>query len=116
MQTIKDQTFDEERALYGSEQVEAVNCRFDGPADGESAFKESSEIIARDCYFNHHSLQLEGKAQETSFSMLLKDVYSICQQKQMHIFRASRYICRCQGCFVCIQKSAFLYLDHSTEH
>ena len=52
MQKIEDRTFDEERALYGSSQVEAVRCRFDGPADGESAFKESSDIIARDCYFN----------------------------------------------------------------
>ena len=52
MQKIEDRTFDEERALYGSSQVEAVRCRFDGPADGESAFKESRDIIARDCYFN----------------------------------------------------------------
>ena len=52
MQKIEDRTFDEERALYGSSQVEAVRCRFDGPADGESAFKESRNIIARDCYFN----------------------------------------------------------------
>ena len=52
MQKIEGRTFDEERALYGSSQVEAVRCRFDGPADGESAFKESSNIIARDCYFN----------------------------------------------------------------
>ena len=52
MQKIEDRTFDEERALYGSSQVEALRCRFDGPADGESAFKESSNIIARDCYFN----------------------------------------------------------------
>ena len=52
MQKIEDRAFDEERALYGSSQVEAVRCRFDGPADGESAFKESSNIIARDCYFN----------------------------------------------------------------
>ena len=52
MQKIEDRTFDEERALYGSSQIEAVRCRFDGPADGESAFKESSNIIARDCYFN----------------------------------------------------------------
>ncbi len=67
MKTITGQTFDEERALYGSEQIEAVNCRFDGPADGESAFKESSEIIARDCYFNlrypfwhNQGLKIEG--------------------------------------------------------
>lgn len=52
MKTIRDKTFDEERALYGSRDVEAVNCRFDGPADGESAFKESRDIVARDCYFN----------------------------------------------------------------
>ena len=67
MQTIKDQTFDEERALYGSDEVEAVNCRFDGPADGESAFKESSRVTARDCYFNlrypfwhNHGHRIEG--------------------------------------------------------
>ena len=52
MQTVKDQTFDEERALYGSNDVTAERCRFDGPADGESAFKESSNITAKDCYFN----------------------------------------------------------------
>ena len=52
MTIIENKTFDEERALYGSRQVEAVRCRFDGPADGESAFKESREITAKDCYFN----------------------------------------------------------------
>ncbi len=52
MQIIKDQTFDEERALYGSRHLEAIRCRFDGPADGESAFKESSDIIVRNCFFN----------------------------------------------------------------
>ena len=52
MQTIINQTFDEERALYGSKHVEAIGCRFEGPADGESAFKESSDIIVRDCFFN----------------------------------------------------------------
>ena len=52
MQLITDQTFDEERALYGSRHVEAVGCRFDGPADGESAFKESSDIRVKDCFFN----------------------------------------------------------------
>lgn len=49
---IENMTFDEERALYGSRGIAAKNCRFDGPADGESAFKESSDIIADNCYFN----------------------------------------------------------------
>ena len=52
MTTIQNQTFDQERALYGSQGLKAVNCRFDGPADGESAFKESRDIVADDCYFN----------------------------------------------------------------
>ena len=52
MKVIKNKTFDEERALYGSVNVRAENCRFDGPADGESAFKERRNIEAADCYFN----------------------------------------------------------------
>ena len=52
MNIIENKTFDEERALYGSMGVLAKNCRFDGPADGESAFKESADIVAEGCYFN----------------------------------------------------------------
>ena len=52
MKTIMNQTFDEERAMYGSKDVEVLDCRFDGPADGESAFKECSDIAVRDCFFN----------------------------------------------------------------
>lgn len=52
MTTIKNKSFDEERALYGSDGVIAEKCAFDGPADGESAFKESRRIETRSCYFN----------------------------------------------------------------
>ena len=52
MTVIENKTFDEERALYGSDSVKAVNCRFDGPADGESAFKESKNIETENCFFN----------------------------------------------------------------
>ncbi len=52
MQVIKNQTFDEERALYGSHELTVENCRFDGPADGESAFKECSDVKVKNCYFN----------------------------------------------------------------
>lgn len=51
-QIIIDKTFDEERALYGTSHITAKGCCFDGPADGESAFKESHDIIAENCYFN----------------------------------------------------------------
>ena len=52
MEIISNLITDEERALYGSRDLEARSCRFDGTADGESAFKESSNIVAADCYFN----------------------------------------------------------------
>jgi hypothetical protein len=49
---ISGQTFDEERALYGSNGLVVKDCKFDGPADGESAFKESKNIEVMDSYFN----------------------------------------------------------------
>ena len=52
MKKIEHQSFDEERALYGSRDVTVTDCRFDGPADGESAFKESRNIVADRCFFN----------------------------------------------------------------
>lgn len=52
MNEIKNQIFDEERALYGSRDLEVISCSFDGPADGESAFKECKNIATKDCYFN----------------------------------------------------------------
>lgn len=41
-----------ERALYGSQRIIVENCFFDGPADGESALKESREIQVSHCFFN----------------------------------------------------------------
>lgn len=52
MQIIENQTFDQERALYGSRGLTVRRCAFDGPADGESAFKECADITAEDCFFN----------------------------------------------------------------
>lgn len=52
MITYQNKTFDAERALYGSRDTQVLSCRFDGPADGESAFKECRSIRAEQCYFN----------------------------------------------------------------
>jgi hypothetical protein len=48
---FKDLTMDEERALYGIEGATISHCIFDGPADGESALKESADIYVSDCDF-----------------------------------------------------------------
>ena len=52
MKLIEDRRFDQERALYGSKGLTVRRCAFDGPADGESAFKECADIVAEDCFFN----------------------------------------------------------------
>ncbi len=52
MNIISNKTFDQERALYGIRDTRVQSCRFDGPADGESAFKECRDIQVADCFFN----------------------------------------------------------------
>ena len=67
MNTVKNQTFDEERALYGSQDLLVEDCSFDGPASGERALKESRNIQVVHSFFNlrypfwHvHGLKLSG--------------------------------------------------------
>ena len=52
MNTIANKTLDQERALYGLRDTLVKDCIFDGPADGESAFKEGRDIQADHCFFN----------------------------------------------------------------
>ncbi len=52
MTIVENKIFDEERALYGSVDLHAKNCTFDGPADGESALKECKNVDVTNCYFN----------------------------------------------------------------
>ena len=52
MNRIENKTLDQERALYGLRDTLVVNCKFDGPADGESAFKECTDVEADGCFFN----------------------------------------------------------------
>lgn len=52
MTRIENQVLDQERALYGAQDTAVVNCRFDGPADGESALKECRDIRTENCWFN----------------------------------------------------------------
>lgn len=49
---IEGGQFDEERALYFSLGCDIRNCTFAGPADGESALKESKDITLTGCRFS----------------------------------------------------------------
>ncbi len=52
MTLYENKTFDLERALYNADGVVLKNCAFDGPADGESALKESKNIEIDGCFMN----------------------------------------------------------------
>lgn len=52
MTVYENKKFDEERALYGSDGVLLKSCAFDGPADGESALKESKNVEVYDTFCN----------------------------------------------------------------
>ncbi len=50
-QEILGRKFEEERALYGLHSAQIIDCIFDGPADGESALKESRDVYMENCRF-----------------------------------------------------------------
>ena len=51
MKLISGQVMDQERALYGLQDARITACRFEGPADGESALKECARLYIEDCDF-----------------------------------------------------------------
>ena len=51
MKKVEKMCIDAERALYGERSLLVEECRFEGPADGESALKECKDIEARRCLF-----------------------------------------------------------------
>ena len=52
MDMIENMTYDSERALYNIRNTLVKNCRFAGPADGESVLKETRDIIIENCSFS----------------------------------------------------------------
>ena len=95
---IKEQRFDEERALYGLNEALVKECIFDGPADGESALKECQAITADHCFFNlrypfwhNHDLQID----HAEMSELCRAALWYCDQvkiehTQLHGIKALR--------------------------
>ena len=49
---IRNQQFDEERALYYLRDTDVVDCVFAGPADGESVLKEARGVGVVNCQFS----------------------------------------------------------------
>lgn len=98
MKTIENQTFDQERALYGSNGILVKGCSFDGPADGESAFKEGADIHADHCFFNlrypfwhDHGLEIsESEMTELCRAALWYSEDIILRETKLHGIKALR--------------------------
>lgn len=64
---IQNQSFGQERALYGERDIRCERVAIDGKEDGESAFKECRNVECVDCFFNlrypfwhDHNLKIES--------------------------------------------------------
>lgn len=123
MTVIENQTFDEERALYGSTDLQVKNSTFDGPADGESALKECKNVDVADCYFNlrypfWHDTNLKIKNCELTEGCRAALWYSnqieICDTK-MHGIKALRECSdiKVSGCEV--KSPEFCWFVHNVE-
>ena len=49
---ISNKTYDEERSLYNLQGAIVENCKFAGPADGESVLKECRKVYVKNCTFS----------------------------------------------------------------
>jgi len=66
MKEFFNQNYDQERAFYGEEDIFVHHCRFAGPADGESAFKECKDVKVQECeldlrypFWHVHGLEID---------------------------------------------------------
>ena len=89
---------DEERAFYGIADAVVKSCKIDGPADGESAFKECRNIRVEDTYLNlrypfWHVNNVEivnCEMTENCRAALWYDEGVVIQESKMHGIKALR--------------------------
>lgn len=79
---IVGQQFDEERALYHLTQGDVRNCRFAGPADGESVLKEARDIAVEDTSFS------------LRYPMWHVDTFALRRSTMDELTRAALWYCR----------------------
>lgn len=92
MEKIKNKTFDQERALYAFKNTLVEKCKFDGPADGESALKEARNIIVKDSFFNlRYPLWHDKKLEIINCSLTDKCRAALWYSKDVNINESKLY-------------------------
>ena len=100
---IENQTFEEERSLYNSKNALIRNCKFSGPKDGESPFKESKDILVEDCSFDLRYAFWHvnnGEIKDTKFSNTARAPFWYCkdikvdnvQSESVKVFRECKNV------------------------
>ena len=78
MKIIQNKSYDQERALYNLKDALVLNCRFEGLSDGESALKESRNIIIESCSFSLRYPLWHAHQYESDILPPLKEVGASC--------------------------------------
>lgn len=95
---FKDLVDDKERSLYGMKDALLENCRFEGPTDGESCLKETSDLHIKDCFFglryplwhNHDSIIENCVMPETCRAALWYDEDIVIEKLKCNGIKAIR--------------------------
>ena len=98
---IENRTFDEERALYCEKDLVVRNCRFDGPADGESALKECERVAVEGSFMNLRYPFWHDRG------LALRDVEmtELCRAALWYCRGLSLVNCRMEGCDLAFERS-----------
>ncbi len=121
MKEFFNQNYDGERAFYGEEDIFVHHCRFAGPADGESAFKECKGVKVQECEFDlrypfwHvHGLEIdECRLSETCRAALWYSDHIAITNAELHGIKALRE-CRevsLRDCSICSAEFGWMSAD-----
>ena len=113
MKEFFSQNYDEERAFYGGENIFVHHCRFAGPADGESAFKECKDVKVQECeldlrypFWHVHGLEMDQcHLSETCRAALWYSDHIAVTHTELHGIKALRE-CRAVSLRDCSIRSA----------
>ena len=99
---IQDLIDDTERAFYASHDIDFYNIKIAGPLDGESAFKESSNIEVRDSHFElrypfWHNINT--KVSESDFTETSRAGFWYCEQLELYgvVYEGVKAIRECKN-------------------